>query len=97
MKNKFTLSVKARAEIKKIFRYSFQQFGESQAVKYKSGLEVCFQLLADNPNMGRECNEIRDGYFRHEHESHIIFYRQRLNDILIVTIIHDRMNLKNIF
>lgn len=97
MKNKFKLSVKAHADIKKILRYSFQQFGESQAVKYKTGLEACFQLLADNPNMGRECNEIRDGYFRHEHEKHIIFYRQRLNDILIVTIIHDRMSLKSIF
>ncbi len=97
MGNKSKLSVKGRADIKKIVRYSFQQFGESQAVKYKSGLKAFFQLLADNPHRGRECNEIRDGYFRHEHEKHIIFYRQRFNDILIVTIIHDRMNLKNIF
>ena len=96
MQNKFKLSVKARAEIKKIFRYSFQQFGENQAVKYKVGLEECFQLLADNPDMGRECNGIRDGYFRHEHESHIIFYRQRSNDIFIITIIHDRMDITNI-
>ena len=97
MPSKFKLSVKARIEIKKIFRYSFQQFGEKQAVKYKTGLDECFQLLADNPNMGRECNDIRDGYFRHEHEHHIIFYRQRLNDIFITTIIRDRMNIKNIF
>jgi toxin ParE1/3/4 len=96
MQNKFKLSVKARAEIKKIFRYSFQQFGENQAVKYKADLDECFQLLADNPNMGRECNDIRDGYFRHEHESHIIFYTQRSNYIFITAIIHDRMNIKNI-
>lgn len=96
MQNKFKLSVKARAEIKKIFRYSFQQFGENQALKYKTSLEKCFQLLADNPNMGRECNEIVDGYFRHEHESHIVFYTQRSNDIFITTIIHDRMDVKNI-
>lgn len=31
--------------------------------------------------MRRECNEIRDGYFRHEHEKHIISYRERLNGI----------------
>ena len=97
MQNKFKLSVKARAEIKKIFRYSLQQFGENQAVKYKASLDECFQLLADSPNMGRECNDIRDGYFRHEHESHIIFYTQRSNDIFITTIIHDRMDIKNIF
>ncbi len=96
MQNKFKLSVKAHAEIKKIFRYSFQQFGENQAVKYKASLDECFQLLADNPSMGRECNDIRDGYFRHEHESHIIFYTQRSNDIFITTIIRDRMDIKNI-
>lgn len=96
MQNKFKLSVKARAEIKKIFRYSFQQFGENQAVKYKASLNECFQMLADNPNIGRECNDIRDGYFRHEHQSHVIFYTQRSNDIFIATIIHDRMDIKNI-
>ena len=96
MQNKFKLSVRARADIKKLFRYSFQQFGENQAVKYKAGLNECFQLLADNPDMERECNNIRDGYFRHEHQSHIIFYTQRSNDIFITTIIHDRMDIKNI-
>lgn len=96
MQNKFKLSVKARADIKKLFRYSFQQFGENQAVNYKNALNECFQLLADNPNMGRKCNDIRDGYFRHEHQSHIIFYTQRSNDIFITTIIHDRMDIKNI-
>ena len=74
MQNKFKLSEKVRADIKKLFRYSFQQFGENQVVKYKAGLNECFQLLADNPNMGRECNDIRDAYFRYEHQSHIIFY-----------------------
>lgn len=97
MPNKFKLSVKARSDIKKLFRYSFQQFGEIQAVKYKSGLEDCFQLLADNPDMGRKCDDIQEGYFRHEHKSHIIFYRQRPNNIFIATIIHDKMDIKKIF
>ncbi len=95
MQNKFKLSVKAREDIKNLFRYSFQKFDENQAIKYKAGLDGCFQLLADNPNMGRECNDLRDGYFRHEHQRHIIFYTQRLNDIFIVTIIHNRMDKKN--
>jgi len=96
MQNRFKLSVKARVAIKKIFRYSFQQFGESQALKYKTSLDECFQLLANNPNLGRECNDIREGYYKHEHGSHIIFYTQRSNDIFISTIIHDRMDIKNI-
>jgi len=97
MGSEFKLSVKAQAEIKKIFRYSFQEFGENQAIKYKASLDECFQLLAENPSMGRECHHIRDGYFRHKHESHIIFYTQRSNHIFIVTIVHDRVDVTNIF
>ena len=97
MQGKFRLSVKARAEIKNIFRYSFQKFGESQAKKYKTSFDECFQLLADNPNMGIECHTIRNGYFRHKHESHVIFYTLRSNDIFITTIIHSRMDIKSVF
>lgn len=97
MQNKFKLSVKAREDVKNIFRYSLQRFGENQTMKYKADLGECFQLLADNPNMGRECNDIRDGYFRHEHQSHIIFYIQKSKHIFITTIIHNRVDIKNMF
>ncbi|PCI18285.1 MAG: hypothetical protein COB62_07080 [Piscirickettsiaceae bacterium] len=63
-------------------------------MKYNASLDDCFQLLADNPSMGRECNDLRDGCFRHEHESYIIFNTQRSHDIFITTIIHDRMDIK---
>ena len=97
MPNKYTVSKRADKEILKILEYSYRKFGLRQAVKYKIGLEDCFQLLADNPGMGRECDDIRQGYFRHKHESHIIFYRQRASDIFITAIIHENMNIKNIF
>ena len=99
MPNKYTFSKRADKEISKILEYSYREFGLGldQAEKYKTGLENCFQLLADDPGMGRVCNDIRNEYFRHEHESHIIFYRQRSDDIFITAIIHDRMDIKNIF
>ena len=97
MPNKYTLSKRADKEISRILEYSYSQFGLRQTVKYKTGLEDCFQLLADNPDMGRACDEIRQGYFRHEHESHIIFYRQRASDVFITAVIHESMNIKNIF
>ena len=99
MPNKYTFSKRADKEISKILEYSYREFGLGldQAEKYKTGLENCFQLLGDDPGMGRICNDIRNEYFRHEHESHIIFYRQRSDDIFITAIIHDRMDIKNIF
>jgi len=52
------------------------------------------QLLADMPDMGRKCDEIRKGYQRHEYERHIIFYQKRNHDILIVRILYDAMDAK---
>jgi len=47
--------------------------------------------------MERECHHIRDEYFRHKHGSDIVFYMQRTDDIFIVTIVHNRMDISNIF
>lgn len=94
MAAKYTLSHKARADIKRIFRYGYQQFGEQQALKYKVGLDACLQLLAGNPALGRTCNEIKAGYRRHEHGTHVVFYRQRGEDIFIIRIIDERMDVK---
>jgi len=95
MSNRYRISKRAEKAIATILEYSYRNFGLNQALKYKSGLEDCFQLLADNPDIGRECNDIRSGYFRHEHESHIIFYTQRAKDIFITAIIHHRMDIKS--
>jgi len=84
-------------QIESILEYSYRNFGLNQAIKYKTNLEYCFQLLADNPDMGRKSDELRQKYFRHKHESHIIFYRKRQSDIFIVAIIHDKMDIENIF
>ncbi len=88
MQGKYTKSKKTDQDIKRITKRSISDFGEQQTDKYLYGLEQCLQLLADNPNLGRTCDELRQGYQRHEYESHIIFYRKRKNDIFIATIIH---------
>ena len=92
MPGSFKISVKARADIKDILLYSYGQFGEAQALKYKNELEACFQLLADTPDIGRKCNEIKAGYQRHEHAQHIVFYRKRKNDIFIIRVLHNSMD-----
>ncbi len=88
MRGEYTKSKKTDQDIKDITKRSISDFGETQTDKYLSGLEQCLQLLADNPDLGRTCNELRQGYQRHEYESHIIFYRKRKNDIFITRILH---------
>ncbi len=80
MAGKYTKSKKTDQDIKRLTKRSIADFEEQQTDKYLAGLEKCLQLLADSPDMGRACDELREGYQRHEYESHIVFYRKRKND-----------------
>ena len=92
MQARFKLSSQARLDIKKILQYSLSEFGEYQVLKYKTGLEDSLHLLADNPDAGRPCDEIKISLQRHEHGRHIIFYRKRKADVFIIRIIDERMD-----
>jgi len=71
--------------------YSFRTWGEEQTERYISKLETCCQLLADQPALGRACDEIRLGLRRMEQSKHVVFYREESGGILISRILHQRM------
>ena len=92
MAKKYTYSKLADQQIQKIYRDTAIEWGFDQAEKYDAGLLKAVLLLAEHPDLGRKCDEIKAGYQRYEYERHIIFYRQRENDIFIVQILHDRQD-----
>ena len=49
----YRLTRQAKSDIKAIYRYTVEYFGEGQAQEYLDGLEYSFDLLTDNPNIGR--------------------------------------------
>jgi toxin ParE1/3/4 len=48
-------------------------------------------MLADNPALGRSCDNVRSGLRRLEHGEHVIFYRKDSGGILVSRILHQRM------
>ena len=80
---KFKFSRRAEADLLRIGEYTLNKWGEAQAARYIGDLEACCQTLADNPNMGRHCDDIRHGLRRHEHGRHVLFFRQERGGILI--------------
>ncbi|MCH7624277.1 MAG: type II toxin-antitoxin system RelE/ParE family toxin [Nitrospinae bacterium] len=46
----YRLTRQAKSDIKTIYRYTVEYFGEGQAQEYLDGLEYSFDLLTDNPN-----------------------------------------------
>ena len=91
----FTLTHKARADIKSIFIYTQKKWGREQRKIYAKQFDDTFHMLADNPNSGKECDYIKLGYRKFPQSSHIIFYRTLSNnEIEIVRILHKRMDVR---
>jgi toxin ParE1/3/4 len=88
---RFRFSRRAEADLFNIGDYTFRTWGKAQADRYIGELEDCCQLVADNPALGRPCDEIRPGLRRMEQGKHVVFYRVETGSILISRILHQRM------
>jgi len=56
---------------------------------------AALEKLSIYPTLGRPISHIRAGYFRFEHDSHTIYYRQAEPGIVIVRILHRRQQPEN--
>ena len=54
----------------------------------RAGFERTFQLLADNPRMGRRADRIAPGVSRHEHGAHVTLYETTASGVLILAVVH---------
>ena len=88
--SEYRLTQDADDDLLKMFLYGFETFGLAQAEAYRQGMTRCFQLLADNPRLGRKADEFASGSRRHEHAHHVIFYDEQQDGVLIIGIIHER-------
>ena len=85
----FELSKRARADIKNIARYTLENFGLAQTEEYLGGLYHSFELLTDNPKLGREWNSGRRRYIYRMHQ---VFYRLSGDRVFITHIRHSSQN-----
>jgi toxin ParE1/3/4 len=84
-------SRRAGADLLSIATYTLRTWGEEQTIRYLDDIEVCCQMLADNPALGRSCQQVLPGLLRMEHGKHVIFYRRETAGILVSRILHQRM------
>ena len=91
---KYQLTEEADRDVEEILAYSAKSFGVAQTQYYFETLKECIELLASNPNMGHSAEDILPEYLRFHHESHTIFYKNLSSSILVVRILHERMDPK---
>lgn len=91
----FTLTTRARADLKSIAVYTQRKWGIEQRRIYIRQFDETFHTLSDNPEVGSECDFIKPGYRKFPVTSHIIFYRNvSQSNIEIVRILHKNMDAK---
>lgn len=88
----YKLTETAANDIENILSHSITEFGLQQAENYYANLSRCLTLLGENPAIGVDASDIRRGYRRFPHQSHVIFYIQDNTDILVIRTLHQQMD-----
>ncbi|MDA1092376.1 MAG: type II toxin-antitoxin system RelE/ParE family toxin [Acidobacteria bacterium] len=82
----------AETDLIGIWTYSFEQWGEAQADRYLDALERGIGKLADDPEYGRQRNELRTGYWSKRIEHHAVFYTVTPSEVRIRRVLHESMD-----
>lgn len=84
----YRISVRASDELLNTYLRGIELFGRHQADRYLDELHSIFDLLADSPHMGRLAPRAGKDVRRHEHGSHVVFYREMDGAVLILGVVH---------
>ena len=93
----YKISQEANRDIESIWLYTFENWSPEQADRYFNLILDEIEYIAENPDSGKDYNEIRKGYFRSRIKSHFIFYKINLKKerVEIIRILHQRMDIES--
>ena len=91
-------SKKSVEDLNNIWKYTANNWSIKQADKYYNILiSFCKKTVANPFQYGMKYDEIIDGLLGRKIKEHIVFYRIQNNKILIIRILHKRMDFKKNF
>ena len=95
---RFKIKATARADLKRIAKFTEHTWGREQRNSYLTELDQAFHRLADNSELGQACDHIRSGYRVFPIRSHLIFYKVASDKTPeIIRVPHKRMNVSSRF
>lgn len=80
-------------DLNAIWAYTYDKWSEKQADRYYVSLEFACLQIGENPELGKEYEQIKSNLLGLRTGKHIIFYRA-VNDqeIEIIRILHEKMD-----
>jgi toxin ParE1/3/4 len=88
----YRLSPRARRDLEDIWLYTKNEWDADQADRYVGLITDKFAAIAEAPLLAPACDHIRPGYRRRRAGRHIIYFRVVAGDVIIMRILHDRMD-----
>ena len=88
----YVFTDKAEHDLEKIVDYTIEQWGDIQAVQYINAIEEAAQMLADNPDMGLNRDELSAGVFSFPCQYHILYYIKAAQGVSVIRILHSSMD-----
>lgn len=82
----------AKNDLKDIYLYGLQQWGQAQSESYLSTLKNQFWLLTQQPLMGTERPDLLPDTRSLPIENHTLFYRVTANRVEIIRVLHGRQD-----
>jgi len=94
----FTVTNKAKADLKSIAVYTQRKWGKEQRKIYVRQFDDASHMLSETPELGNKCDFIKRGYRKFPVSSHIVFYHStNQSKIEFVRILHKRIDAKTQF
>jgi toxin ParE1/3/4 len=87
-----TIAPAAQADLKNIYHYGLQQWGQTQSESYLEALKEHIWQLTEQPMMGIERPDLFPGTRSLAIGSHTLFYRITESSVDIIRLLHGRQD-----
>jgi toxin ParE1/3/4 len=97
-KRRYTLSSLADFDLENIFDYTTEQHGIDQAIQYVSSFTALFEVLSEQPKLGRSRPDIRPEVRSIPLMQHVVFYcKVSEEEIYVLRVLHGNQDLPTRF
>ncbi len=91
MVKNYDLSEKAKADLRGIWNFTDDRWGEQQADTYYREIIKTIELLAMGDRQGRKA-DVRDGYLKYPIGRHLVYFTRENDRIKVVRVLHQSMD-----
>ncbi|MBV8976921.1 MAG: type II toxin-antitoxin system RelE/ParE family toxin [Alphaproteobacteria bacterium] len=88
------LADRARADLWSIARYTEREWGATRKKRYMAFLRERLGTLLRHPDLGPVRDDLGSGYRSLLAGSHMIFYRRAGEGIVVIRVLHQRMDIR---